>query len=153
MGDAPSSSPAPTKQQLAAARTAKLDRPIESDPLGNALISAAAGGGRAAIGKLAATSMASLAITAGCDKAALSLVKATAKAVGFQAVKSALSGPPNPGNSERGIVPPAAPPFVPSKRERAEGGMSSPRATSQQPSETNQSIAPWVPSPLRMIKG
>ena len=153
IGDAPSSSLAPTKQQLAAAWTAKYDRPIESDPLGNALVSAAAGGGRASIRKLAATSMASLAITAGCDKAALSLVKATAKAVGLQAVKSALSGPPIPGNSERGIVPPAAARFVPSKPETANGGMSSRNAASQQPTETNQSITPWSPSPLLIIKG
>lgn len=154
MGDAPSSSLAPTQQQLAAARTAKSDRPIESDPLGNALIGAVAGGSGAALAKLAGTSTASLAIAAGCDKAALSLVKSTAKTVALQALKSAVSGPPVAGNSERGVVPLAAAPFVPSMPEAARGGTSSPRATSDQRGEASRSFAaPWVPSPLLPIRG
>lgn len=111
-------------------KSAALDGPIESDPLGNAIIAALAGGLFAGVGSAAASGTKHVAVEIGKETG-----KAVVKAVAKEGLKSTLNVGPEPPPSKPESTPKAANPVGPVGKTGANG-------TSEVVPEPNQSAAP-----------
>src|SRR5690606_36246861 len=96
-------------QLKAARRTEALDRPIESDPYGNAIVGAVVGGVIAGVGAAAAEALASSAgTTPVMEHIATQVGVGIAKGVAKEAVASTMNAPPEEATNPSGAARPRA---------------------------------------------
>lgn len=133
-----------------ARRTAAIDRPLEKDPYGNAIV-AAIGGGIVAGVRVAAAE--ALAPSAGVQSVMLHVGAQVAKGIATATAKTAVTSTfsPEPEAAASASERPASPAPDERRSEPAPAGRSSPKRTSEVVPEPNQSLA--LPHPPLVIQG